>query len=278
MESAEHAALKRVAAAWLHAADAGGVATEVRTAIPLWRADVAGWLLGDGSRLETNDRLSRRQAEAPTTPPEPDSLWERVDPLRQLQLQAGAVDLFGNPVARPDHAAVHRMMAGVTTVLVECKASRADFLSDGDELDRAASEHRRLRERLDRMHRELVPRWEPHLQRHGETLFAQTDGWDIDRSRLQSVREARRDERLARLALEGRVKFDRMARWRLADRLYLCCPSGMVRASEVPAGWGLLEVTRGALRLRRPAAALGSPPPRRWRTLIGVMRSAARTA
>ncbi|MFM7808004.1 MAG: hypothetical protein ACKPEA_08760, partial [Planctomycetota bacterium] len=87
-----------------------------------------------------------------------------------------------------------------------------------------------------------------------------------------------RDERLARLALEGRVKFDRMARWRLADRLYLCCPSGMVRASEVPVGWGLLEVTRGALRLRRPAAALGSPPPRRWRTLIGVMRSATRTA
>ena len=278
MESAEHAELKRVASAWLRVADACGLATEVRTAIPLWRADVAGWLCGDGESIASRERLSRREIDELQAPLPKASLWQDHDPLRRLHLQAGAVDLFGDPCDAPDRAAVQRMMSGVTTVLVECKASRADFLSDRDDLERTANEHRRLRERLDRMHRELLPRWEPHLQRRGESLFTETDGWDTDRSRLQSVREARRDERLARLALQGRVKFDRMARWRLADRLYLCCATGVIRGSEIPAGWGLLEVTRGALRLRRAAAPLASPALRRWRTVLAVQRARGRTA
>lgn len=272
MESAEHAELKRMVAAWLRAGHACGVACEVRTAIPLWRADVAAWFMGPGEACVSS--LSRREIEQATITS--GTLWSETDPLLQLQVQSGAVDLFGQPAERPDASMVLRMMAKVTTALVECKVSRADFLSDGDDLDRAQREHRRLRDRMERMQSELVPRWEPHLQRRGETLFEQTDGWDTGRSRLQSVREARRDERLARLALQGRVKFDRMARWRLADRLYLCCPGGMVRAAEIPDHWGWIEVTRGALRLRRAATPLTSPAARRWRTVRGVIRSASR--
>lgn len=277
MESDLHAQMKRMASAWLRAADASAVALEVRTAIPFWRVDVAAWFCGGMQRLEARDRLSRSEIEALAASPIP-SLWHGDEPLARLQISVGAVDLFGQPLPRPEAGTVRRMMDGVQTVLVECKVSRADFLSDGDDLATASAEHARLHARLRRMQADLLPRWEPHLQRRGETLFEQTDGWSVERSRLQSVRQARQAERLAREALRSRVKFDRMSRWRLADRLYLCCPAGLVKPTEVPERWGLLEVTRGALRLRRPATPLGSPATRRWLTVQGVQRSSRRSS
>lgn len=277
MESDLHAQMKRMASAWLRAADASAVALEVRTAIPFWRVDVAAWFCGGMQRLEARERLSRSEIEALAASPIP-SLWHGDEPLARLQISAGAVDLFGQPLPRPEAGTVRRMMDGVQTVLVECKVSRADFLSDGDDLATASAEHARLHARLRRMQADLLPRWEPHLQRRGETLFEQTDGWSVERSRLQSVRQARQAERLAREALRSRGKFDRMSRWRLADRLYLCCPAGLVKPTEVPERWGLLEVTRGALRLRRPAAPLGSPATRRWLTVQGVQRSSRRSS
>ena len=84
------------------------------------------------------------------------------------------------------------------------------------------------------------------------------------------------DERLAREALASQVKFDKLAHWRLADHLYLCTAGGLLKAHEVPARWGWLEVTRGALRLRRPAPPLASPEPRRWRTVRNIHRAETR--
>ncbi|MFM1830199.1 MAG: hypothetical protein RLZZ558_539 [Planctomycetota bacterium] len=272
MESTVHRELKTAAAAWLQADGAAGVAHEVTTPIPLWRADVAGWMVGAPRGVE---RLSRADAQRMRHPPAADALpWPGTDPVHELLRQAGATNLFQQPDLRPDAATVRRVAARVHTVIVECKASRADFLSDRADLDRSTASHQRLRERRDTMREHLVPRWEPHLRRHGETLFEQTDGWDYERSRLASVRAAERDERLARRTLRQGVKFDRLARWRLADWLLLCCPGGLIRPIEVPPGWGLLEVTRGAVRLRVMPSSLQSPPPRRWRLVMGVRRAA----
>ena len=222
MESDLHAHLKRCATAWLRAADASAVACEVTTAIPHWRADVAGWLQGDAARLGANDSIRRAHLEAAGAPPiAGGGLFERpADPLEELLRAAGAVNLFDQPERAPEPAAVRRMMAGVRTVIVECKATRTDFLSDRADLDRAAAEHARLRHRRDRIREQLVSRWEPHLRRAGETLFAETDGWNFEDSRLASVRSVDRDERLARETLASQVKFARMARWRIADHLY----------------------------------------------------------
>ena len=89
--------------------------------------------------------------------------------------------------------------------------------------------------------------------------------------RSKAERELR--ERLAREALDSQVKFARMARWRIADHLYLCCPGGLLKANEIPAGWGWIEISRGALRVRRAAPDLGSPPTRRWRMVRNVDRA-----
>lgn len=284
MESDLHALLKRCAKAWLHAADASAVACEVTTAIPHWRADVAAWMQGDAARLERLTALSKADTQRwmeiadgpkPCAAPTEGSLWasDDTDPLTALLRDGGAVNLFAQPDRDPEPATMRRIMRAVTTVVVECKATRADFLSDRADLERAASEHARLQQRRDRLREQLVRRWEPHLQRAGESLFPETDGWDFERSKLASVRSADRDARLAETALQSQVKFARMARWRIADRLYLCCPAGMLKAHELPEGWGLLEHCRGAMRLRRGAAHLHSPETRRWRTVRNVHRS-----
>ena len=275
MESELHAHLKRCASAWLRAADASAVACEVTTAIPHWRADVAGWLQGDLGRLHALEALSRAriEADAESGSGEAGLFAQPPDPVEALLRAAGAVNLFDQPDRAPGPGTVRRMMLGVRTVIVECKATRADFLSDRADLDRAAADHARLRSRRDRVREQLVARWEPHLRREGETLFAETDGWNFEQSRLASVRAVDRDERLAREALASQVKFARMARWRIADHLYLCCPGGLVKAHEIPAGWGWLEVSRGALRVRRAAPDLGSPASRRWRMVRNTQRA-----
>jgi len=281
VESDLHRALKRAALAWLQAAGASAAAHEVRTAIPFWRADVAGWLEGDESGLERTAALPRAEIERVRTEIRLEmrsSLFDSasIEPLHALLQRMGAVDLFGNPDPTPQPAAIRRCMEPVRTVLIECKASRADFLSDRADLTDAAERHARMQRRRDRIREQLLPRWEPHLRRDGETLFPETDGWDASRSKLASVRLADRDERIAREALESQVKFDKLAHWRLADRLYLCTPGGLVKAHEIPTRWGWIEFTRGALRLRRAATPLHCPEPRRWRTVRNIQRAEAR--
>jgi hypothetical protein len=280
VESKLHLELKRCAAAWLRSADASGVAHEVRTAIPFWRADVGGWLEHPGQRLERTESLARASIERmlDLPPGGQEALFRpsSSDAIGELFRRAGATDLFGQPETEPAPATIRTVMSRVETVLIECKASRADFLSDRADLDQAHALHKRMQRRRERIRAELLPRWEPHLRRLGETLFAETDGWNADQSRLQSIRQADRDARLAQAALASQVKFAKMAQWRLADRLYLCTPAGLVREAELPDRWGWLEVTRGALRLRRAATPLLSPTARRWRTLRNIQRATAR--
>lgn len=281
MESDLHLELKRCAAAWLEAADASGVAHEVRTAIPFWRADVGGWLENPGQRLMRTESLARAAIERLLQGPRvraQGGLFQDASSsaIGQLFQRAGATDLFGQPESEPAPGTVRAVMGRVETVLIECKASRADFRSDRADLDQAHALHERMRHRRDRIREQLLPRWEPHLRRLGETLFAETDGWNTDGSRLQSIRQAERDERLARQALASQVKFSKMAQWRLADHLYICTPAGLVREFEIPDRWGWLEVTRGALRLKRIATPLQSPAARRWRTLRNIQRAGSR--
>ena len=63
--------------------------------------------------------------------------------------------------------------------------------------------------------------------------------------------------------LHGQTKFNLIARWRLADELWVLAAAGVVRAREVPAGWGLAECSPAVLRRGvRHALALGTLPVR----------------
>lgn len=149
------------------------------------------------------------------------------------------------------------------TVIIECKQSRADFLRDSRRLDRLLA----LRERLEGIRRSIeehrIKALEPQLRVSGSSLFADMEQWDFAASALPSYR--RTLDRLLRLDehVHGQTKFFRLARYGLADALYVAAPQGMLTRRELPPGWGLLECEEGTLRdsdrlLREPTPTLFS--------------------
>jgi len=127
------------------------------------------------------------------------------------------------------------------SIMIECKAARSDFLSDNHITPRLL----RRRCELDAMRRSIeqhrIPFEEPHLRRHGSSLFPELDEWDYHASELASYREVMRKLRRIEAQLYGETKFHMIARYQLADRLYVAAPQGMIRRGELPTGWGLLE-------------------------------------
>lgn len=147
------------------------------------------------------------------------------------------------------------------TVVVECKASRADFLRDDLQVDALVLERDRLLERKAEIERTLIPAHEPDLRRRDEALFEQAAEWEFERSRLLPYRRVLRDLARIEQRLHGQTKFSLVARWRLADELWLLAPSGVVGTREVPPGWGLAECSAAVLRRGvQHALALGTLP------------------
>ncbi len=166
------------------------------------------------------------------------------------------------------------------TVVIECKQSRCDFLRDRSEADRLLAE----RAELDRLRQGIEQRrvrvQEPHLRRCGSALFPEMEVWDYQDSRLRGYRlVVRRIRRLER-RLYGETKFFMMARYRLADRLYLAAPRGLIRPGELPRGWGLLEQHRGATSLHEAveAPSMSTRPVHRARLLRNIAVAASRAA
>ncbi len=184
----------------------------------------------------------------------------------------------------PAQAAGRRVPCDPRTIVIECKRSRGDFLRDGRDTERLLAERAEL-ERLRRgIEERRVKALEPHLRRSEGALFPDLEEWDFSGSRLPGYRRV-----LSRIAglemkLHGQTKFFTVARYRLADRLYLAAPRGMIRQRELPPGWGLLEL-RGALagRPRSLHVAVEAPqhasrPDHRIRLLRNIAVAACRAA
>ena len=165
------------------------------------------------------------------------------------------------------------------TAVVECKQTRGDFLRDCRERDRLLAE----RAELDQLRRGIEERrvklHEPHLRRSGSALFPELEVWDFDASRLRGYRQVVRRIRRVERRLYGETKFFMIARYRLADRLYLAAPQGLIRAGELPAGWGLLEQSRDgqALRVTVEPPSMSTRPVHRQRLLRNIAVAASRT-
>lgn len=264
-ETLDHQALKRLAVAWLWRLGCRVVATEVQCPIARYRIDVAGWFDGDVGELLGRDAGPARDG---------GGLWSAAEGGRR-----------------------RRPAGGPTTVIVECKQSRADFLRDGLDPEELLRERERLLRRRGEIEETKVKRYEPSLRRDGDTLFAGLDGWDFAKSRLASYRAVLRDLQRVDESLYGQTKFARFARYRLADRLFLFAPAGLVRPRELPERWGLVECHRRPLRRGRaemaggvdpadalplretaPAAPLAADPRRRERLLRTIAMAASREA
>ena len=223
METDRHAILKRLAAVFLRGQGCRAVATEVRVPASRYRADVAAYL----------DRLPirpRRRAAAPTPP-------------------GGS-----GPIVRESRP---------KTVIIECKQSRADFLRDTADTKRLLLQRERLEAQRVELEENRIKPHEPELRRAGTYLFGELEEWDFTASRLVTYRRVLAELRAVDAQLYGQTKFWLMARYRVADLLFLLAPAGMVRRRELPVGGGLLECPRAWLQRaeRRPAAAWQEPVP-----------------
>ena len=208
METREHLGLKELAAAWLLSMGCRAVAHEVPCPVARFRVDAAGWSEHD---------------------------WrEGVDPAAHESVFHA--ERAGAAVRAPK------------TVVVECKASRADFLRDDLRVDDLLAERDRLLARKGEIERDLIPVHEPHLRRGTDALFAEESSWDFSKSRLLPYRRVLRQLAKIEERLHGQTKFNLIARWRLADELWILAATGVVKPREMPAGWGLAECSPAVLR------------------------------
>jgi hypothetical protein len=159
-----------------------------------------------------------------------------------------------------DRDPAERRRCPAETILVECKQSRSDFLRDRQSADRLLALRAHLIRVQESIERERIVVEEPHLRRTGSSLFAELDDWDFAGSRLPCYRRVQRQLRRLDEQLYGETKFYLVARYQLADRLFLAAPRGMIRPCELPRGWGLLDCPPRSLDQIPANDRLDEPP------------------
>ncbi len=206
METRDHVGLKRMSVVFLRGLGCCAVGTEVACPIPRWRADVAGY--SDGVRAGRKG--------------------EKRQPF---------------------------------TAIVECKQARADFLKDRADRDSLLRQREELLRKLREEEERLLARVEGLVGEgaEGETgcavvgtevavsrefLFPQLEVLKDEAARWPGHREIVRELAGLDHRLYGHTKFALLSAYRQADVLYVAAPRGMVRADELPRGWGLVEGER----------------------------------
>lgn len=244
-ETLAHLQLKRLAAATLLRWGCQAAATEVLCPISRYRVDAAGWLDAEPHSASHNHLASwARPIEQHLFSGYPAGPRRDDEPQSPDSAQATGTSSNGKQPAG-DRRATHspttpRARCEPRTVIIECKQSRADFLRDQGNLESLL----KLREDLEaRRHRfeGRVRELEPHLQSTHGVLFAELGDWNLSASTNPTYRRILRDLEKLDERLHGGTKFHRLTRYRLADRLYLLAPAGVVGRREVPPGWGLIE-------------------------------------
>jgi hypothetical protein len=182
----------------------------------------------------------------------------------------------------PDRAGGRRGPSEPVTVVIECKQSRPDFLRDRREVDRLLEEREELERLRQHIEQHRIRAQEPHLRRSGTSLFPELEVWNFGASRLRGYRRLLRRIRGLEQRLHGETKFFVIARYRLADRLYVAAPQGMIRPRDLPRGWGLLECSprrpESGLRVAIEAPAQSASPRHRVRLLRNIAVAASHRA
>lgn len=263
METLAHRSLKEAAARFLIRAGCQAVGVEVRCPRSRYRVDAAGYL---DSRPIDYGALTPLGGD-----PSVGTIWE------------------GTIVAR---RGAKRLRCEPRTAIIECKQARSDFLKDGKETARLLRRREALERRRAQIEDGLIKPAEPHLRRSGEFLFDEMEQWAFEESDSVAYRRVARSLRRINEQLYGETKFWLAAQYRLADRLYIMAPAGLIARRELPPGWGLVEcdplvLTRPAVqpdtvespvRLAVPAPQRLTSPDQRARLLRNIAAAATRTA
>jgi hypothetical protein len=136
-----------------------------------------------------------------------------------------------------------------STAIFECKQALCDLRRDNCQSDAARQRLETICQRRKLLEKRLGIHY-PNL-RNGDSLFPEFDLPDFTvighRGYARLLRELR--------ALQNRLydcsKFDRLLRYRCANVYFLVLPEDLFRDSEIPADWGALVESNGALTLVR---------------------------
>ncbi|HBS28271.1 MAG TPA: hypothetical protein DEB06_02205 [Phycisphaerales bacterium] len=258
METPAHRALKDAAARFLIRAGCQAVATEVRCPRSRYRVDAAGYL--------------------DARPVDPGALADDGAALSAGTIWAGTI---------PARRAGRALRCEPRTAIVECKQSRADFLKDSRETVRLLRRRDALEQRRAQIEDGLIKPREPHLRESGVFLFTELENWAFEHSDSIAYRRVLRSLRRVNEQLYAETKFWLAAQYRLADRLYLLAPAGLIERRELPTGWGLVECDNPRPRADpaepAPWVSVTAPhrptsPDQRARLLRNIAVAATRTA
>jgi hypothetical protein len=135
-----------------------------------------------------------------------------------------------------------------STVIFECKQSRADFLRDAHNESQTLEELERLHQRRALYESELGRHF-PTL-RNGDSLFPEMESYRLADSGYEPYLKLLSRIELLSSRLHENTKFDKLRRWGAANLHYLVTAPGVAKAHELPFGWGLLERREGALEVK----------------------------
>jgi hypothetical protein len=154
---------------------------------------------------------------------------------------------------RADVAAYRaRLREQTVTAIFECKQARPDLRRDNCEIAATRERLRSLARRRDILEKHLRVHY-PTL-RTGDSLFAEYDSHDFDAIGHRGYRRVLRESAALENRLYGGTKFECLVRYRCANLFFLVLPNESFRATEAPAGWGVLVERSATLELvRKPA-------------------------
>jgi hypothetical protein len=159
-------------------------------------------------------------------------------------------------------------------VFVEAKVSVADLRRDLDDPARLARRHRAVRSARAGLDRTLAVAAAGHNARgHDAPGHGAAGLWC--NGAIDDLLASR--ERVLRDRLTHGTKCAWLARYRMADELWLILPSGLVDARRLPGTWGVLEDRDGDVRIARAATPLACPQSRREVVRRAATRRARRS-
>jgi hypothetical protein len=160
------------------------------------------------------------------------------------------------------------------TAIFECKQSRADFLRDSRCAQKITEQLRKLHERR-QTYEESMKLYYPAL-RQCDTLFPELDAYTFAASGYEPYEKLlKKIEALGR-RLHAQTKFARLLHWKAANLHYVVAEPGVVKAHELPAGWGLLVRREQTLEVETKAVWQDAPDDQRWALLLRIAMSGTR--
>jgi hypothetical protein len=256
VETPLHQELKRASRRWLRGLGCCAAACEVRCPLSRWRLDAAGYL----DRVNWNEREP-----TPAQPSQPQSSEEppaaEDDPVTTKQRPRVTCPPW---CRRPEKA------REPTTLIIECKASRSDYLRDTQRASELIARRASLYAQLAEIDEQFVKPAEPHLRRAGTFLFSDMEPWDLEASSSPARTAVLRELRKVDQSLHGQTKFFFLARYRLATHLIIAAAPGVVSSTELPLGWGLAILRSGELELEVEPTTLQPTLTTRHRTIRNI--------